>query len=175
MRHVSTIPTPLVIACGSFAQRTWAASKLTSPVSYTANQFESRSRKPTRIGEVSLMRPNERHGICGFQRRWVDSTLLGLILAITLARPSVGAEIAPTEALAEVNGEAITAGEVERGVSVKLSQLEQQIYSLKRQELDALITQRLLAQEAARRAVSVAALLDAEVTSKIDLVTDKEV
>ena len=121
------------------------------------------------------MRPNERHGICGFKRRWVDSTLLGLILAITFARPSVGAEIAPTEPLAEVNGEAITAGEVERGLSVKLSQLEQQIYNLKRQELDALITQRLLAQEAARRAVSVAALLDAEVTSKIDLVTDKEV
>ena len=121
------------------------------------------------------MRPNERPGICGFQRRWIDSTLLGLILALTFARPSVGAEIAPTEPLAEVNGEAITAGEVERGVSVKLSQLEQQIYNLKRQELDALITQRLLAQDAARRSVSVAALLDTEVTSKVDLVTDQEV
>jgi protein-disulfide isomerase len=121
------------------------------------------------------MRPNERHGICGFQRRWAESTLLGLILAVALARPSVGAEIASTEPLAEVNGEAITAAEVERGLGVKLSQLAEQIYKLKRQELDSLIAQRLLAQEAARRSVSVAALLDAEVTSKVDPVTDKEV
>jgi protein-disulfide isomerase len=121
------------------------------------------------------MRLNECHGLCGFQRRWAGSTLLGLLLAVALARPSVGAEIAPTESLAEVNGEAIAAAEVERALGMKLSQLEEQIYNLKRQELDALIAQRLLAQEAARRSVSVAGLLDAEVTSKIDLVTEKEV
>lgn len=121
------------------------------------------------------MRPNERHGICGFQRRWAESTLLSLILAVALAGPSVGAEIVPTEPIAEVNGEAIAAAEVERALGMKLSQLEEQIYNLKRQELDALIAQRLLAQEAARRSVSLTALLDAEVTSKIDLVTDKEV
>lgn len=115
------------------------------------------------------------HVTCGFQPRWTESALWGLILAVALATPSVGAETAPTEPLAEVNGEAIATEEVERALGMKLSQLEEQIYNLKRQELDNLISQRLLAQEAARRAVSVAALLDAEVTSKVDPVTDKEI
>src|SRR5262249_41782546 len=56
-----------------------------------------------------------------------------------------------------------------------LSTLEEQIYDLKRQELDTLIAQRLLAQEAARRGISVTALVDAEVTSKVGLVTEQEV
>ncbi len=42
-------------------------------------------------------------------------------------------------------------------------------------EVDALVAQTLLAQEAARRGVSVAALMDEEVTSKVALVTEKEI
>ncbi|MGH9428483.1 MAG: hypothetical protein ACRD2L_19525, partial [Terriglobia bacterium] len=52
---------------------------------------------------------------------------------------------------------------------------EEQIYDLKRRELDALIADRLLAHEAARRGMSVAALLDAEGTAKVALVTEKEI
>jgi protein-disulfide isomerase len=100
---------------------------------------------------------------------------LGLLLAVALARYSVGAEIAPAEPLAQVNGEAIAVEEVERGLGMKLSQLEEQIYNLKREQLDSLIAERLLAQEAARRAVSVVALLEAEVSSKVDPVTEQEV
>jgi protein-disulfide isomerase len=77
--------------------------------------------------------------------------------------------------LAEVNGEAIAAEELERALAGKLAQLEEQIYDLKRQELDALIAQRLLIKEAARRGISVAALEDAEVTSKAGQVTELEI
>jgi protein-disulfide isomerase len=49
------------------------------------------------------------------------------------------------------------------------------MYDLKRRELEALIAQRLLAQEAAKRGTSVAALLDAEVTAKVGLVTQQEI
>src|SRR5713226_6862394 len=125
--------------------------------------------------EGGAMRPIERHGICRFQRGWAGSILWGLILAVALATPSVGAETAPTEPLAEVNGEAITAKEVERALGAKLSKLEEQIYSLKRQGLEALIAERLLAQEAAKRGISVVALLDAEVTAKVQVVTEKEI
>jgi protein-disulfide isomerase len=77
--------------------------------------------------------------------------------------------------LAEVNGEAITTEELNRALGARLSKLEEQIYDLKRQELDSVITQKLFAQEAAKRKISVAALLDAEVTAKVSLVTEKEI
>ena len=94
--------------------------------------------------------------------------MLGLPLVVVAQTKAV-------EPLAEVNGETITATDVERGLGTKLSTLEEQIYTLKREELESLIAQRLLAQEAARRGMSVTALVDAEVTSKVGLVTEKEV
>jgi protein-disulfide isomerase len=92
-----------------------------------------------------------------------------------IAVPAVGAETAVTEPLAEVNGEAITAKDLEAALGARLSQLEEQMYDLKRRELDSLIAQRLLAQEAARRGTSVGALVDAEVTAKVGLVTEQEI
>ena len=79
------------------------------------------------------------------------------------------------DALAEVDGVAITSEEVEKSLSGQLSKLEEQIYNLKRQKVDALINEKLLAKEAAKRSVSVPALLDAEVTSKVGLVTEQEI
>jgi protein-disulfide isomerase len=93
-----------------------------------------------------------------------------------LCTPSLllaGAQVA--ELLAEVNGEPITTTEIERSLGTKLSKLEEQIYSLKRQELEAHIAQRLLAQEAAKRGVSVTSLVDTEVTAKVGLVTEEEI
>lgn len=77
--------------------------------------------------------------------------------------------------LAEVNGQAVTAEDLDHALGVRLSKLQEQIYVLKRAELDALIAQRLLAQEAAKRGVSIAALLDGEVTVKVGLVTETEI
>jgi protein-disulfide isomerase len=77
--------------------------------------------------------------------------------------------------LAEVDGVAITAEDVEKPLASQLSKLEEQIYNLKRQRLEALINEKLLAREAAKRSVSVPALLDAEVTSKVGLVTEQEI
>ena len=77
--------------------------------------------------------------------------------------------------LAEVNGEAISAEEVDKALRPQLSKLEEVIYNLKRQRVEALIRDRLLAQEAKRRGIPVQALLDAEVTSKVGLVTEQEV
>lgn len=109
------------------------------------------------------------------RRGWAWSTLWGLMLAVALGMPSVRAETTATEPPAEVNGEAITAKDLERALGAKLSKLEEQIYHLKRQQLEALIAQRLLAQEAAKRGVSVAVLLDAEVTAKAEPVTEEEI
>jgi hypothetical protein len=79
------------------------------------------------------------------------------------------------EPLAEVDGVAITSEEVEKALAAQLSKLEEQIYNLKRQRVEALINEKLLAKAAAKRGISVPALLDAEVTSKVGLVTEQEI
>ena len=129
--------------------------------------FKGTERNPMEICELPL-----------FSRRrlWrVRAAFCGLILALTLNGSSFGADSSKTEPLAEVNGETITAKDLERSLAARLSQLEEQIYNLKRQELDSLIAQKLFAQEAAKRKISVAALLDAEVTAKVPLVTEAEI
>lgn len=70
---------------------------------------------------------------------------------------------------------AISSEEVENPLASQISKLEEQIYNLKRQRVEALINNKLLDKEAAKRKLSVPALLDAEVTSKVDLVTEQEI
>lgn len=106
-------------------------------------------------------------------QRWIASVVL--FLAIGVSTLTAHAQTPATAPLAEVNGFAITAKDVEQAIAAKLAPLEEQIYTLKRNEIDALVTQRLLAEEAAKRGMTVAALLDAEVTSKVALVTEKEI
>src|SRR5207249_8463132 len=77
--------------------------------------------------------------------------------------------------LADVNGAAITSREVESALGSPLSQLYQQIYNLQKQKLDQLIDTKLLGEEAKRRGVSVAALLEQEVNAKILPVSDEEI
>ena len=77
--------------------------------------------------------------------------------------------------LAEVDGVPITKDEIEKALAVQLSKLEEQIYTLKQRRLDGMIVERLIAKAAAKRGVSEAALLDAEVTAKVGLVTEQEI
>ncbi len=110
-------------------------------------------------------------------RRQAKSSLspfLAIVLFL-LGISSVHAETLASAPLAEVNGQAVTAEDLDHALGVKLTELQEQLYALKRAELDALIAQRLLAQEAAKRGVSVPALLDAEVTAKVGLVTETEI
>src|SRR5262245_22417978 len=116
-------------------------------------------------------------GVRGLGPGWGRSLfVLGfLMVAVGIVASPVGAdEMAPTP-LAEANGDGISAEERERALGAKLRKLEEQVYDLKRSQLDTLIAERLLAQEAAKRATSVPALLDVEVTAKVGLVTEQEV
>jgi protein-disulfide isomerase len=98
-----------------------------------------------------------------------------LTLLIALGLPAAAQTPAKAEPLAEVDGEGIAAEEVEKAVAAQLSKLEEQIYNLKRQKLEALIAERLLTREAATRGITVQALLDAEVTGKAEPVTEQEI
>ena len=96
-----------------------------------------------------------------------------LLLLLSMGLP-VGAQAA-SDTLAEVDGFVITSEAVEKPLASQLSKLEEQIYNLKRQRLDTLINEKLLANEAAKRNISVPALLDTEVTSKVGLITEQEI
>jgi len=97
-----------------------------------------------------------------------------LVLLAALALP-LAPPLASAEPLAEVDGQVITSEEVEKALGASLTRLQEQLYALKRQKLQALIDERLLAKEAARRGISVAALQDGEIVSKVGLVTEQEI
>jgi protein-disulfide isomerase len=77
--------------------------------------------------------------------------------------------------LAEIDGVPVTAQEVDKAIGAPLAKLQEQIYNLKRQKLEELINATLLTREARKEGLSVPALLDAEVTSKLALVSEQEV
>jgi protein-disulfide isomerase len=96
--------------------------------------------------------------------------VLSLIAVFVIQRQQ-----AASEPLAEVDGVPVTAQEVDKAIGAPLAKLQEQIFNLKQQKLEELITATLLTREARKRGLSVPALLDAEVTSKVTLVTEQEV
>jgi protein-disulfide isomerase len=99
--------------------------------------------------------------------------LTALVVAMAAVAAAQGTQNA--KPLAEVNGQPITEAEIDKAIAGQLAKLNEQIYNLRQQRLEAVIRERLLAQEAARRGITVQKLLDAEVTSKVKLVTEDEV
>jgi protein-disulfide isomerase len=97
-----------------------------------------------------------------------------VVVAVVLVAQLLAAQT-PPDTVANVDGVPITNEQVEKALGMNLSRLQEQIYSLKRQALEALIAERVLANEAAKRKITPTALLDAEVTSKVSLVTEGEI
>lgn len=77
--------------------------------------------------------------------------------------------------LAEVDGLKITVEELDRSLALLLHRVEQQLFQVRSQKLEELIADRLLANEAAKRKISMEELIEKEVTSKAEKVTDEEV
>ena len=70
------------------------------------------------------------------------------------------------QVLAVVNGENITSGDVEDSLKTLISKVQEQVYNLRKNELDLTINDTLLTQEAQKRKITTNALLDAEVKPK---------
>ena len=88
--------------------------------------------------------------------------------AAPAAAASSGAppKVTGTGVVAEVNGGAILSSELEQRVSGRLARVRQEEYELRRQVLDELISERLVAAEAAKRKISAEQLLEQEVDRK---------
>jgi protein-disulfide isomerase len=110
-------------------------------------------------------------------RPWVLAASIAVAAAgcgnTSRSTPATAAE--DSAVLAVVEGETISEADVERALGHRLAKLEQQAYELRKQQLEEMIADRLLAAEAKRRAISVDALLEQEVASKIEPVSDADI
>jgi protein-disulfide isomerase len=95
------------------------------------------------------------------------------IVGILLVAAAVPAQEAPERA-AVVNGKPILAADVDAKLGNNLAKLQEQIYALREKQLEAMIDQELLAAEAARQGVTIAALVQAEITSHVTLATSAD-
>jgi nitrogen fixation/metabolism regulation signal transduction histidine kinase len=103
------------------------------------------------------------------------ATLAALLAALLSVQGVAQNASQNSAALATVDGKAIPTADVEKSIATDLAKLEAQIYELKKNALNALIDEQLLAQEASKRGITTAALIQAEITSKPSQVTDEEV
>lgn len=87
------------------------------------------------------------------------------------SRPGEGADDA---VVATVDGERITAAELDAALAQPLAELDGQMYTLRRQKLDEVIGDRLIAAEARRQGMSADELVALEVNAKVQ-VTDAEI
>jgi protein-disulfide isomerase len=106
--------------------------------------------------------------------RW--AALVAAVLALmSPALAQTPAPAAPPGVAATVGDDTISTADLEKGVAIEMARIEQQRQSILERKLDQLIGERLVAQEAARRGVSVEKLLETEVTGKTPAVTQAEV
>ena len=76
--------------------------------------------------------------------------------------------------LATVNGRNITSGDVEDSLRPLVFAVQEQVYNLRRRDLEMKINDLLLEQEAQKRGVTARALLDTEVAAKSPVVTETQ-
>jgi protein-disulfide isomerase len=100
--------------------------------------------------------------------------LTGLLVIFTLQATLTG-QSSTRQPLATVDGVAIGREDVDKLVGSVLWPLEDRLYRIQEQAIEALIKQRLLESEAARRKISLQSLIDAEVTARAGAVTDEEI
>jgi protein-disulfide isomerase len=65
-------------------------------------------------------------------------------------------------------------GDIENSLRPLIFNVQQQVYTLRKQDLELKVNDTLLAQEAQKRGVTTQALLDAEVSAKVPRVTDEQ-
>jgi protein-disulfide isomerase len=76
--------------------------------------------------------------------------------------------------LAVVNEKQITAGDIESSLRPMIFNVQEQVYALRKQDLDLKINDALLTQEAQKKQITTRALLDQEVSAKVPPVTEAQ-
>ena len=76
--------------------------------------------------------------------------------------------------LATVNDKKITTGDIEASLRPLIFSVQEQVYALRKQDIELKINDTLLSAEAQKKSVTTRALLDTEVTGKVTPVTDAD-
>ena len=114
------------------------------------------------------------------RQRELAAKLSDTLRASAQLKKTVGEATPPsTEAdrarvFANVNGRNITSADIEDNLRPLVFSVQEEVYKLRRQEVELKVNDLLLNQEAQRRKVTTAALLDAEVTSKVPAVNEAD-
>ncbi len=96
------------------------------------------------------------------------------VVLVALLLPLTASAQTPSDAAAEVNGRPILAADLDAKIGPSLAKLQEQMYTLRQKQLDAMIDERLLEDEAARRRITIAALVQTEITSKVTPATSED-
>lgn len=94
------------------------------------------------------------------------------VLSRPSAPPASNADRA--RVLAIVNDKRITMGDIENSLRPLIASVQDQVYAVRKQDLELKINDMLLAQEAQKKGVTTRALLEAEVDAKVPPVTNAE-
>jgi len=97
------------------------------------------------------------------------------LIALALVAPIAVSVPASAEVVAEVAGTSITREQLEAHVKAELVEIDSQRYDALRAGLDELVSEQLLAKEAAARGITPEKVLEAEVSSKLAEPTDAQV
>jgi len=100
-----------------------------------------------------------------------------LLACLMFAFASVGAsaQTSSSDQAATVDGAPIMKADVDAKLGNNLAKLQEEIFRLRQKQLDSMIDQALLEREASRRSVTIAALVQTEITSKVEAVTPEDV
>ena len=117
----------------------------------------------------------------GYQRQEEQARKLSERLRATaqvkvLAKPTAppASEADRARVMATVNDKQITLGDIETSLRPLIFNVQQEVYALRKQDLDLKMNDTLLSQEAQKKGVTTRALLDTEVNAKVAKVTDAE-
>ncbi len=113
----------------------------------------------------------------GIVAAWLLSIACGQAAQTPAAAQGASAsrEQTASDPVATIDGAPVTRGELETLVASEVAKLEEQAHQVRRQQLDAIIADRLLDAEAKRRGVTRAALEQAEIGDKVTAVTQADV
>ena len=94
------------------------------------------------------------------------------IIAKPTAPPATNADRA--RVLATINDKQITMGDIETSLRPLIFNVQEQVYALRKQDLELKINDTLLSQEAQKKGVTTRALLETEVSAKVPRVTEAQ-
>lgn len=154
-------------------------AKVTEPTDADAQQFYSQNKE--RIPTDFAAAKSEILNYLRTQRQEAQANLLADRLRAAAQVKLSGLAVSPptkeserARIFATVNSKNFTSADIEDSLRPLIFNVQEQVFTLRKSEVDQKINDTLLAAEAAKKSVTTRALLDSEVTAKVPQITDAE-